>query len=90
MTKRDFKKKTKPKKAKSYCFTYMGKIYIIIGFIFVFGTSTFDFSMYLFTDLMQIIGYIIGAVMAFIGIGLDVIGEIIFGQEFKAYLNFGR
>lgn len=78
MTKKEFKKKCKDEKTISYKLMLSGGIVATIGFIIVIATmfciKTFETS---------IIGYVLGGVTAFIGMILDLIGEVILAKEFK-------
>ncbi len=80
MTKREFKKKCKEEKTTSYKLMLSGGIAATIGFIIVIGTF-----LLIKTPSTQIIGFVLGAIIAFIGMILDSIGEILLAKEFKEY-----
>jgi len=80
MTRKEFKKKCKEEKTTSYKLMLLGAITATVGFVIVvlnmIFVKTFDIS---------IIGFILGGVIAFIGMILDFIGEVILAKEFKEY-----
>ncbi len=80
MTKKEFKKKCKEEKTTSYKLMVSGGIFATIGFIIVILTMLF-----IKTFNTQIIGFVLGAVIAFIGMILDFIGEVILSKKFKEY-----
>lgn len=87
MTKKEFKKKCKAEKAKSYRASLIGAILACIGFVIVFVVLFLDQQMQIFQYPMQIVGYVIGAIFAIIGMVYDILGEITFNKEYKEYLN---
>ncbi len=80
MTKKEFKKKCKEEKATCYKLMLSGGVFATIGFIIVVVTllfiKTFDTS---------IIGFVLGGAIAFIGMILDFIGEVMLAKKFKEY-----
>ncbi len=78
MTKREFKKKCKEEKTKSYKLMLSGEVFATIGFIIVIVTMLFIKAFE-----ASIIGYILGGIMAIIGIILDIAGEVKLAKEFK-------
>ncbi len=78
MTKKEFKKKCKEEKKESYKLMLSGEILSVIGFIIVVFTMLFikQFE-------MSIIGYIVGGIIAFIGMVLDLFGEVKLSKEYK-------
>jgi len=80
MTKKEFKKKCKEEKTTSYKLMLSGGIAATIGFVIVivtmFFVKTFDTS---------IIGFALGGIIAFIGMILDIIGEVMLAKKFKEY-----
>ncbi len=80
MTKKEFKKKCREEKATSYKLMLFGGIIATIGFVIVIATmlfiKTFDTS---------IIGFVLGGAIAFIGMLLDFIGEVMLAKKFKEY-----
>lgn len=84
MTKKEFKKKCKEEKLTSYRLSLYGAITVIIGAIIVFGTLFFGETLSIST---QIFNYIIGGIVAFIGMIIDLIGEIKFSKAYKEYKN---
>lgn len=87
MTKKDFKKKCKSEKAKSYRFTLAGAIVSLVGLVLVFTVLFFDQQMQLFPYPLQIVGYAISAIVALIGLVFDCLGESVFNKEYKEYLK---
>lgn len=79
MTKKEFKKKCKEEKSVSYKLMMLGEVFAVIGFIIV--VMTFAMAK---TFNVQIICFPIGGIIAFIGIVLDIIGEIKLSKEFKS------
>lgn len=80
MTKKEFKKKCKEEKTTSYKLMLFGGVFATIGFVVVIVTMLFIKA---FTT--QIIGFVIGGISAFIGMLLDIIGEVMLAKEFKEY-----
>lgn len=80
MTKKEFKKKCKEEKTTSYKLMLSGGIIATIGFIIVVVTILF-----IKTFATQIIGFALGGTIAFIGIILDFIGEVILAKKFREY-----
>lgn len=79
MTKKEFKKKCKEEKTMSYKLMMLGNLFAVIGFIIV--VMTFAMAK---TFNSQIICFISGGTIAFIGMILDIIGEIKISKEFKS------
>ncbi len=80
MTKKEFKKKCKEEKSASYKLMLLGDILAIIGAILV------AITMFLINEFnMQICGYVLGGISAFIGMILDIAGEINLSKEYKEY-----
>ena len=80
MTKKEFKKKCKEEKTTSYKLMLFGGVFATIGFIIVVVTMLFIKA---FTT--QIIGFGLGGIIAFVGMILDFIGEVIVSKKFKEY-----
>ncbi len=81
MTKKEFKKKCKEEKKRSYKLMLYGGVSATIGFIIVVATMLF-----IKTFETSIIGFVVlGGVIAFIGMILDIIGEVMLSKEFKEY-----
>ena len=80
MNKKEFKKKCKQEKTTSYKLMLSGGIVSTIGFILVVVSFL---MMNEFT--LQIVGTVIGGVIAFIGMILDLTGEIILAKNYKEY-----
>lgn len=80
MTKKEFKKRCKEKKTTSYKLMLCGGVCAIIGFIIVVITMLF-----IKTFETSIIGFVLGGVIAFIGMILDFIGEVMLAKEFKEH-----
>ena len=78
MTKKEFKKKCKKEKTTSYKLMLSGGITSTIGLIIVLVTF---FIVEQFT--LQIIGFVLGGMIAFIGMMLDLIGEIVLAKKYK-------
>lgn len=80
MTKKEFKKKCKQEKTTSYKLMLSGGIIAAIGLIVVAATmflsETFNSS---------ITGYILGIIIALIGMILDLLGESMLAKDFKKY-----
>jgi len=80
MNKKEFKKKCKQEKTTSYKLMLSGGIVSTIGFIVVF------LSFVIIKEFMpQIVGFAIGGILAFLGMILDLIGEIILDKNYKKY-----
>lgn len=80
MNKKEFKKKCKQEKTTSYKLMLSGGIVSTIGFILVVVSFL---MMNEFT--LQIVGAVIGGIIAFIGMILDLTGEIILAKNYKKY-----
>ena len=80
MNKREFKKKCKQEKSTSYKLMLSGGIVSTIGFILVVVSFL---MMNEFT--LQIVGAVMGGIIAFIGMILDLTGEIILAKNYKEY-----
>lgn len=80
MNRKEFKKKCKQEKTTSYKLMFSGGILSILGLIVVL------LSFLIIKELtLQIVGFVIGGIIAFIGIILDLIGEIILSKNYKEY-----
>ncbi len=80
MDKKEFKKKCKQEKATSYKLMLSGGIVSIIGFIVIL------LSFLMIKEFMpQIVGFAIGGIIAFIGMILDLSGEINLAKNYKEY-----
>lgn len=80
MNKKEFKKKCKQEKTTSYKLMLLGGIVSTIGLIVVL------LSFVIIKEFMpQIVGFVIGGTIAFIGMILDLIGEIILAKNYKKY-----
>lgn len=78
MTKKEFKKKCKQEKTTSYKLMLAGGITSIIGLVVVV------LSFFVITEFtLQIAGFVIGGIIALIGMILDLIGEIILAKNYK-------
>lgn len=80
MNKKEFKKKCKQEKTTSYKLMLSGGIVSTIGFILVVVSFL---MMNEFT--LQIVGAVMGGIIAFIGMILDLTGEIILAKNYKEY-----
>ncbi len=82
MTKKEFKKKCKENKTTSYKLMLCGGVSSTIGFIIVVVTMIFSK-----TFNTSIIGFILGGIVAIVGIILDLIGEVMLAKEYKNISN---
>ena len=80
MTKKEYKKKCKQEKTTSYKLMLSGAIVSSIGLIII-ALSFFIIKEY----MPQIIGFVVGGITAFIGMMLDLVGEIILSKNYKTY-----
>ncbi len=80
MNKKEFKKKCKQERTTSYKLMLSGGIISTIGLIVVLLSFLIIKE---FTP--QIVGFVIGGVIAFIGMILDLTGEIILARDYKEY-----
>jgi len=79
MTKKEFKKKCKMEKTKSYKYTIWGTILAAVGLIVALASMLF-----LIDDLPKLLVYNGVAVsLAILGIIFDVYGEIMMSREYK-------
>ncbi len=78
MNKKEFKKKCKQEKTTSYKLMLSGGIISTIGLVVVILSFLIIKE---FTP--QIVGFVIGGIIAFVGMILDLIGEIILAKNYK-------
>ncbi len=80
MNKKEFKKKCKQENTTSYKLMLSGGIISTIGLIVVL------LSFLIIKEFIpQIVGFVVGGVIAFIGMILDLTGEIILARNYKEY-----
>lgn len=80
MNKKEFKKKCKQEKTISYKLMLSGRIISMISLIVVL------LSFFIIKEFIpQIIGFVIGGIIAFIGMILDLTGEIILAKNYKKH-----
>lgn len=80
MNKKEFKKKCKQEKTTSYRLMLSGGIVSTIGLIVVL------LSFLIIKEFIpQIVGFVAGGIIAFIGMTLDLTGEIILAKNYKKY-----
>jgi len=80
MNKKEFKKKCKQEKTTSYKLMLSGGIGSTIGLIIVL------LSFLIIKEFIpQIVGFVIGGIIAFIGMILDLTGELILAKNYKEY-----
>lgn len=80
MNKKEFKKKCKQESTTSYKLMLSGGIISTTGLIVVL------LSFLIIKEFIpQIIGFVIGGIIAFIGMILDLTGEIILAKNYKEY-----
>ena len=87
MTKKEFKKQCKAERTKSYRTSLTGAVLVCTGFVVVLSVLILNRKMQMFQYPMQIVGYVIGAIFAVVGLAYDILGEITFNKEYKEYLN---
>lgn len=87
MTKKEFKKKCKAEKTKSYQYTLAGGTLVMVGFIVAMVVILLDQHMHLIQFPVQIIFYVMSGTTALVGMVYDILGEITFNKEYKEYLN---
>ena len=76
MTKKEFKKKCQEENHQCTKLMSAGATVAIFGLLVVFIA-------FFFTGTIQIVAFIIGGLIALVGIILDIIGEIILNKEYK-------
>lgn len=82
MNKKEFKKKCKQEKTISYKLMLSGGIASTIGLIFVL------LSFFIIKEFIpQVVGFIMGGIISFIGMILDLIGERNLAKNYKKYYN---
>lgn len=79
MTKKEFKKKCKSEKTKSYKFTVIGTILASIGLLFAVGTIIFFPEL----SIQLVIGDSLAIIFAVTGMALDITGEVMMSKEYK-------
>ncbi len=80
MTKKEFKDKCRKEKNICYKLIISGLCLALIGLVFV-AISMFFIDNY---D-NKITGFVLGGVLAFCGMALDLVGEITFSKKYKEY-----
>ncbi|MFQ9872283.1 MAG: hypothetical protein ACLRVT_04475 [Oscillospiraceae bacterium] len=85
MTKREFKQKCKAQGAGSCKLSLSGTIAALAGAVVAVAALLFAKAF-----PVQIIGYVVGAVLAAVGIGLDLAGEILLSRAYQAYQQQNR
>ncbi len=86
MNKKEFKKKCKKEKTRGYKLTTVGTIISCMGLIIVLITLLLDNNEF-FEYPMQIVWYIIGAIISFIAMVLEIVGEYEISKQFKEYIK---
>lgn len=80
MNKKEFKKKCKQEKTTSY------KLMLSWGIVSTIGLIVVLLSFVSIKEFMpQIVGFVIGGIIAFIGMILDLTWEIILAKNYKKY-----
>lgn len=80
MNKKEFKKKCKQEKTTSYKLMLSGGIVSTIGLIVIL------LSFLIIKEFIpQIVTFVIGGIIAFVGMVLDLTGEIILAKNYKEY-----
>ncbi len=80
INKKEFKKKCKQEKTTSYKLMLSGEIVSTIGLIAVI------LSFFIIKEFIpQVVGFVAGGIISFIGMTLDLIGEIILAKNYKEY-----
>ena len=80
MNKKEYRKKCKQEKTTSYKLMLSGGIVSTIGLIVV----VLSFSI-IKEFIPQIVGFVTGGIISFIGMILDLTGEIILAKNYKEY-----
>ena len=80
MNKKEFKKKCKQEKTTSYKLMLSGGIASTIGLIFVLLSFCTNKEI-----IPQVVGFIMGGIISFIGMILDLIGERNLAKNYKKY-----
>lgn len=80
MNKKEFKKKCKQEKTTSY------KLMLFAGIISTIGLIVILLSFLIIKEFIpQIISFVIGGIISFFGMILDLTGEIIFAKNYKEH-----
>lgn len=80
MNKREFKKKCKQEKTTSYKLMLSGGITSTIGLVIII------LSFLIIKEFIpQIVGFVAGGIISFIGMVLDLTGEIVLAKSYKEY-----
>lgn len=87
MTKKEFKKKCKVEKTKSYQYTLAGGTLVMVGFIVAMVVMLLDQHMHLIQFPVQIIFYVMSGTTAIVGMVYDILGEYTFTKEYKEYIG---
>lgn len=86
MTKKEFRKKLKNEKDISYKLIMSGTILSSIALFLIFITYIFDQNTLLFKFPTQIICYFVCAIIALIGLCLDIVGEVKSTKKYREHL----
>lgn len=86
VSKKEFRKKCKAEKAVCSRLNFIGSVIATIGLVIVLVVLILDSNTSILPFPTQLIGYWLGAAIAVIGGVMDLIGEFMLHQEFKAQL----
>lgn len=84
MSKKEFKKKIKAEKTKTYKLKTISTILACIGFVIVAATYFFALQSN-FSNMNTLIGFVVGVPFAIVGAVLDVISDLKINKEYKEY-----
>lgn len=87
MIKKEFKKKCKAEKAKSYQYSLAGGILVMVSFIVAMVVVYLDQHMHLIQYPIQVIFYVTSGTASIVGLVYNILGETKFNKEYKEYLN---
>ena len=85
-SKKEFRKKCKAEKAVCSRLNFIGSVIATIGLVIVLVVLILDSNTSILPFPTQLIGYWLGAAIAVVGGVMDLIGEFMLHQEFKAQL----
>ncbi len=87
MTKKEFKKKCKAEKAKSYQYSLAGEILVMVSFIVTMIVVYLDQHMHPIQYPIQVIFWVTSGTTSIVGMVYIILGENKFNKEYKEYLN---
>lgn len=87
MSKKEFRKLCKKQKTKSYQYSVVSVVTVLIALVIVGGTLVLDQVMGIVPYPTQVVGYLFGGAVAVVAIVFDIVKEVAFSREYKEYIK---